>query len=556
MDKTTRLTLAANLAAGRQQKNVSIEDIERIGISKSRYYRYINGEVDITVADLHKLLELLSMSFSEALYHTVEEADIIQNREISVLTNLRSFTIVDMAKLAIDGQAMDAKTFWPLYQTFVKSIVLYREYMPSTFYEVVLSIHLLAVQKYIIIPKKIMLEKMLFVIDAINHQPTRSSNVEMRSLKRLLNFINGWIMSGNDNRRDSIENFLAAARRLQIDVITMNDLQVSMTDIWTKSQTVRETGTPTGLQQLSYYAEIVPPFELTSIGDYLHQVIRDKRIKVQELAQYGFSKTKVYRMYDDDASFRVNDLLTLMPHLGLMPGDLDAVVPQFNDATYRVKYNLQFVAETFIPTAVAQAKMRYDETGHLGFLEQWLELRMIIGSRLDGRWYASEEAKSLGQQAQRLLQSMDTWHDSEFRILKLAWMAVDSVAGVHMMVNMTHANDVDNILQRTYANRVVEGVEYAIFKAMFEGNQELLDALLQVAFEEQKRDDKALKYASWRWRFLMYENYRTYFTNPEEAVGHLVDFFADYDELVGEFEITDKYKTLFNAMWREHLAKK
>lgn len=58
------------------------------------------------------------------------------------------------------------------------------------------------------------------------------------------------------------------------------------------------------------------------------------------------------------------------------------------------------------------------------------------------------------------------------------------------------------------------------------------------------------------WRFLMYENYRTYFTNPEEAVGHLVDFFADYDELVGEFEITDKYKTLFNAMWREHLAKK
>ncbi|TVV33695.1 helix-turn-helix transcriptional regulator [Weissella cibaria] len=250
MDKTTRLTLAANLAAGRQQKNVSIEDIERIGISKSRYYRYINGEVDITVADLHKLLELLSMSFSEALYHTVEEADIIQNREISVLTHLRSFTIVDMAKLAIDGQTMDAKTFWPLYQTFVKSIVLYREYMPSTFYEVVLSIHLLAVQKYIINPKKIMLEKMLFVIDAINHQPTRSSNVEMRSLKRLLNFINGWIMSGNDNRRDSIENFLAAARRLQIDVITMNDLQVSMTDIWTKSQTVRETGTPTGLQQL------------------------------------------------------------------------------------------------------------------------------------------------------------------------------------------------------------------------------------------------------------------------------------------------------------------
>jgi len=153
MDKTTRLTLAANLAAGRQQKNVSIEDIERIGISKSRYYRYINGEVDITVADLHKLLELLSMSFSEALYHTVEEADIIQNREISVLTHLRSFTIVDMAKLAIDGQTMDAKTFWPLYQTFVKSIVLYREYMPSTFYEVVLSIHLLAVQKYIINPK-------------------------------------------------------------------------------------------------------------------------------------------------------------------------------------------------------------------------------------------------------------------------------------------------------------------------------------------------------------------------------------------------------------------
>ena len=47
------------------------------------------------------------------------------------------------------------------------------------------------------------------------------------------------------------------------------------------------------------------------------------------------------------------------------------------------------------------------------------------------------------------------------------------------------------------------------------------------------------------------------FASFQQAItGHLVYFFADYDELVGEFEITDKYKTLFNAMWREHLAKK
>lgn len=42
-----------------------VEDIEKAGISRSQYYRFVRGETQISVVDLSRVLKLFAVSFSE-----------------------------------------------------------------------------------------------------------------------------------------------------------------------------------------------------------------------------------------------------------------------------------------------------------------------------------------------------------------------------------------------------------------------------------------------------------------------------------------------------------
>ncbi|MCT0020980.1 helix-turn-helix domain-containing protein [Weissella cibaria] len=61
----SQVLLAERINALRDEKNITVEDIERAGISRSRYYRFVRGETQISVVDLSRLLKLLAVSFSE-----------------------------------------------------------------------------------------------------------------------------------------------------------------------------------------------------------------------------------------------------------------------------------------------------------------------------------------------------------------------------------------------------------------------------------------------------------------------------------------------------------
>lgn len=49
----------------RQDKNVSVAQIEKLGISKSRWYRIAVGEAELSLKELTDVLTLLTMTFSE-----------------------------------------------------------------------------------------------------------------------------------------------------------------------------------------------------------------------------------------------------------------------------------------------------------------------------------------------------------------------------------------------------------------------------------------------------------------------------------------------------------
>lgn len=49
----------------RQDKNVSVAQIEKLGISKSQWYRIAVGEAELSLKELTDVLTLLTMPFSE-----------------------------------------------------------------------------------------------------------------------------------------------------------------------------------------------------------------------------------------------------------------------------------------------------------------------------------------------------------------------------------------------------------------------------------------------------------------------------------------------------------
>lgn len=49
----------------RREKRVSLAEIVALGISKSRYYRFIEGEIDMSMIDMMSIMDALTISFSE-----------------------------------------------------------------------------------------------------------------------------------------------------------------------------------------------------------------------------------------------------------------------------------------------------------------------------------------------------------------------------------------------------------------------------------------------------------------------------------------------------------
>lgn len=73
--------------------------------------------------------------------------------------------------------------------------------------------------------------------------------------------------------------------------------------------------------------------------------MRDKRISINRLTALGFSKSKMYRLYDDSQSLMVDDMLDLMRIGGLETGDLDSLLTMLPDKRLDVRYNLYGVQQ-------------------------------------------------------------------------------------------------------------------------------------------------------------------------------------------------------------------
>ncbi|WP_197458803.1 helix-turn-helix transcriptional regulator, partial [Weissella sp. DD23] len=63
----------------RQTKHIPIERFVRNGISKNKYYRFVSGEGSVSIGDLQKIIEILTVSLSELVAESDERDSLIFN---------------------------------------------------------------------------------------------------------------------------------------------------------------------------------------------------------------------------------------------------------------------------------------------------------------------------------------------------------------------------------------------------------------------------------------------------------------------------------------------
>lgn len=159
--------------------------------------------------------------------------------------------------------------------------------------------------------------------------------------------------------------FLLAARQMGVETRQMNFVSISLTDAWRKiqdkiSQLHSQSLSP--VDDIMYDQLSFKPISQT-FGELMHQTVRDKGISINRLTALGFSKSKMYRLYEEAQALMVNDMLDLMRIGGLETGDVDPLLTMLLNKGLDVRYNLYGVQQHMLVETAEELPQKYAQSG-------------------------------------------------------------------------------------------------------------------------------------------------------------------------------------------------
>ncbi len=596
----SQVLLAERINALRDEKNITVEDIERAGISRSRYYRFVRGQTQISVVDLSRLLKLLAVSFSELFagviadpyqlsigdlakctetelrqkqaeiaqtaasvgYPTAEMVaiviDIIIDRRCGVdyrdktqrlydrMNSIQAFTIFEMRVFSLIATDLTPKRFFKLYRKFAHDVQVFRDYMPGNLFETSLMIHMTALNQAVIWPKKLNVTDVWLTLEGIMRQPARRSNVEILLLQRFTGLLRTYLTMDSEVVAAEIGVFLMAAQQMGVREMTMNTVQTSLVAVWTRLQLSK--------QQLhaQKMAETLPAIitDLTlqprsqSFGEALRRRLKDKHIRVRSLEALGFSKSKLYRVFEDVGTLMIDEMLDLMRIIGFETGDIVAVLMWFPLDEQNARTNLYGASHSVVSPAVVRQSVTD--------IEDYYENEVYADVRADVTWFGTERATQVATAVANLLRELDEWHEKEYRLVKVGLMVVTNEDELAMWFRRMRQDHRDNRATRVYTDRQIDAVEYAIFGALFKGDFDRVRQLVRLALTNNPSLTNTLRYTAWRWRVESYRLYEQFAANPLETIRQLKGLYNNYAVLLGDGPLVQYYQRRYDALWQQY----
>lgn len=586
----------------RREKNVSLAQISALGISKSRYYRFTVGEIDMTMIDMMSIMDALTMSFTELgqltgetcfqdisirqlmtsdvtelvmrtqklapqeselrrlLFKTAlamrigESLDELIGQMYEQLVKFDAFTLNEMTAFALVAPELSVSQFKQLYLRYAQSMANYQNYLTSDMYDAILTIHLVAVDKLMLKPENRNCNNTQFVIETILSQYSEPQYMELRLLQQMMQLLKTTVDGIQYTMTNRIAVLLASAKNQKMTTLHTRLIAVDLSALWEAFQM-----TPGAFWQNQRERDAFPRFSslpdeemFAHYGEVLRWIVKKKHVTQEMIIDGGISTYKLYRSYKEAGYLELAELIKLMQLLDLMPADIDAVMRRrlvnVTNTTWH-QYNCQHIKPLGYD-AMARSMHRLYEENHLRKdLEAYFEFKALDGLFVRQNWLVSDEAKELSEVIGNELMGMETWHAAEFRVLRYALLHVDTEAGVAMwsrLIRKALRNAHRSYIER---NSVLDIFEWAILRAMLQNNRGLAKALLLESHVLTADPIDILAFS--RGKYRLFEIYEEMIDEAPNARRQLQEHLSDFVIITGNSKFTDAYQKILRLYWEE-----
>ncbi|AWF95057.1 helix-turn-helix domain-containing protein [Weissella cibaria] len=583
-------TLAERINEIRRNKQVSVQTIVANGISKSKYFAYMRGERDLSIRDLQILMDLLTVSFAELVIDTdvipepynlnllrarnltvdqletfrdvlqakYAQSNLVAHRQYGLafnylvayksdadckpdvtalydeLKNYRVFTFFEMQLFSLIAESLTPKRFYRLYEIFVQSIGLFSGYMPMPIYLTILRIHYYALV-HLTRPSLKSWPTMLFVLEAIENQPARPSNIELFMLREFAKMLKAYYTVDSPAAEQQFRSWLNVAIARGVVEIKLTYDTLSFPGLWQALTMKRSHMAVNGKSMFTTdYAHIQSAELADNFGDALQILLKGKRITGSELEQYGITRSKLYRIMHQDVVIRLNDLFEMMTYLRLLPADLTVFFFKNPTSRARERFAAFLVDPTDYQTVVTEALDHYEVSHSNADYETALEFQVYVNQQLSDFDPTSIVQLDLARTIKDYLLKLDEWHEAEHRLVMYSFIDIDDVEMVIKRLRIADEYMHHRNVFRAPISSVLNNAEYSLLKAVILNQRADFDKIMTVVAGERERDPQIFHFATWRWRVDVFDYYEMMFTNPAAGLAAFETFVTDYQVLTGK----------------------
>lgn len=586
----------------RREKHISLAQIADLGISKSRYYRFIDGEIDMPMFDIMTIMDALTLSFAElgqltnkaclqditlhwlltvdrseleARANGVDEQDTDFRRQIFAyslalrtdevtpeqsegifqrLVTLEAFTIIDLVGFALIAPVISADKFKLLYVRYTAGMANNQNFLNSDLYDLILTIHMAAIDKLLLQPENRSYNSTMFVIETILNQYSEPQYMELRLLQQVMQLLKTTTDGVTFTTNNRMTTLLLSAKTQHASVIKTRLMSLDLSALWTEFQVGASNFwvKPNEHMRLPSFSTLPPEEMFDHYGDVFRWIIKQKHVTPGTVVDAGVSTYKLYKAYNENGYLQLEELLKLMYLLDLMPSDIDVVLRRrlinvTNSTWYQ--YSWQHIQPLGYDALARTMQLKYETDHQRKDLEAYFEFKALDGLFVRQNWLQSPAAAELSKAISDELMTMETWSYAEFRVARYAMLHIENPAGIQMWAQLLY-RALKTIDQR-YINRntVLDIFEWPLLRAILRGKRELAETLLQVAQVAYTNAADVMLFGRGQQR--LFDIYADILHDKPHARRDLQEHLSDFVMLSGDRKFIDGYQKILRPLWEE-----
>ncbi|AWF95008.1 helix-turn-helix domain-containing protein [Weissella cibaria] len=586
----------------RREKHISLAQIADLGISKSRYYRFIDGEIDMPMFDIMTIMDALTLSFAElgqltnkaclqditlhwlltvdrselaARANGVDEQDTDFRRQIFAyslalradevtpeqsegifqrLVTLEAFTIIDLVGFALIAPVISADKFKLLYVRYTAGMANNQNFLNSDLYDLILTIHMAAIDKLLLQPENRSYNSTMFVIETILNQYSEPQYMELRLLQQVMQLLKTTTDGVTFTTNNRMTTLLLSAKTQHASVIKTRLMSLDLSALWTEFQVGASNFwvKPNEHMRLPSFSTLPPEEMFDHYGDVFRWIIKQKHVTPGMVVDAGVSTYKLYKAYNENGYLQLEELLKLMHLLDLMPSDIDVVLRRrlinvTNSTWYQ--YSWQHIQPLGYDALARSMQQKYETNHQRKDLEAYFEFKALDGLFVRQNWLQSPAAAELSKAISDELMTMETWSYAEFRVARYAMLHIENPAGIQMWAQLLY-RALKTIDQR-YINRnmVLDIFEWPLLRAILRGKRELAETLLQVAQVADTNAADVMLFGRGQQR--LFDIYADILHEKPHSRRDLQEHLSDFVMLSGDRKFIDGYQKILRPLWEE-----